>query len=149
MGIEPRDEAMSISAFPHESPPPRPDSVRAILGKAAPLWDRLAVSLEDQSGQPGVWKSYGPRYGWRQAYLLGKGPLAALYPQSGLVMVGVNLVRDEPDRATRLELGSVAQAALEAAPHLRDGKCLLIPVDSETVLADALRLIGLKQKAKP
>lgn len=140
---------MSISAFPHELPPPHPDSVREVLGKAAPLWDRLIQALEEQCGSPGIWKSYGPRYGWRFHFQKGKGPLAALYPQVGAVVVGVNLVKDEPYRAASLELGPTARAALEAAPHLRDGQCLIIPVDSETVLVDALRLVGLKRGPTP
>lgn len=140
---------MSISAFPHASPPPSADSVRSVLRQAAPLWDQLARAFEEQSGQPGAWKSYGPSYGWRLAFSRGKGPLAALYPQAGAVVVVVNLVREEPRLAEALKLGPAAKAALEAAPQLRDGQCLVIPVKSKAVLEDALSLVRLKGEVKP
>ncbi|MBI1753072.1 MAG: DUF3788 family protein [Acidobacteria bacterium] len=140
---------MSISAFPHVSPPPSADSVRETLRQAASLWDRLVQALEAQSGQPGMWKSYGPRYGWRLAFARGKGPLAALYPQAGAVVVVVNLVREEPRLAEALKLGPVAKAAFEAAPRLRDGQCLVIPVKSKAALEDALSLVRLKGDARP
>ncbi len=135
---------MPIGCFPHQGPPPDAEAVGDVLGPALPLWTTLTAELEAAARQPGTWKSYGARAGWRLDFRKGKGPLAGLYPQSGHLILGLNLVRRESAAAFALPLSPESRTVLEASTPLPDGRFVLLPVSDVTALADALALIALK-----
>lgn len=133
-----------ISHFPHEFGPPSEESLHAALGPALPFWITLAIKLEEVSKNPGTWKSYGPKYGWRLDFRMASGPLASIYPGENRILLGINLLQKEWSGAFPLALGVTSRQILEDSQPLRDGRFLLLPVVDSGSLSDAYMMIQLK-----
>lgn len=140
---------MPISYFHGKThPQPTEDELRAALGAAFPLWQRLTRFIEVDLGDPGAWDPGGQKYGWNRWYRKGGKALANLYPQEGGLVAQVVLGRAQVEQALALELGAVVGRMVRETPLFHDGMWLFIPVRTEEETADVEKLLRLKRPAK-
>ena len=140
-----RQVTMDKGHFLDYSQEPSQHEVRAALGKAYTLWERLDSFIETNYRVSGSWSSWGPaESGWGFRYHRKGKALVALYPRKKMFVAQVVLGRAQAERAKDLDLGDEIRRMLMETPQLRDGKWLLIPVQNEADVAYVERLLLAK-----
>jgi hypothetical protein len=138
---------MTESCFTNPKHQPTPQEIRSALGSCFPLWDRLTSFIENSYQIEGTWSTWGPaKSGWNLRYRRSGKALAALHPQEERILVQVVLGKSQAECALRLELGKKVSTMLQAAPQLRDGRWLFIPVTCESDAQDVEKLLLTKMR---
>ena len=132
--------------------PPDEHEIREWLGeKAHKYWQHMVQSIDQ--AYPGVftpeWLFGGKKHGWSLRYKKSTS-FCTLIPEKNrfalLIVFGaeergkVEAVRDSVSRHT--------QDAYDEAATYHDGKWLLLTIDSERALEDAMRLLAVKRRPK-
>ncbi|RPI32130.1 MAG: DUF3788 domain-containing protein [Chloroflexota bacterium] len=137
---------MSIGYFADKTQPPSAEELRAALGLAYPLWERL-IKFIDDNYQMAVELSYGGKnYGWNLWYRKSGKPLVSLYPKEGCLVAQVVLGKDQVAKALELSLGETVGRMLRETPQFHDGKWLFIPVNTEIEVEDVEKLLLVKRR---
>jgi hypothetical protein len=136
---------MSIVYFTDRNHQPTEDEIRDALGTRYSLWERLIQFIATNyriRGEFSFWGGY--KVGWNVRYRVKGRALVALHPQKECIMAQVVLGKEEAERALSMKLGKSVSEILRAAPQLRDGRWLYIPVVGEADVDDLERLLLLK-----
>ncbi len=138
---------MTESCFTDPKHQPTPQEIRTALGSCFPLWKRLTSFIENSYQIEGTWSTWGPaKSGWNLRYRRSGKALAALYPQQERILAQVVLGKAQAERALQLKLGEKVSRILQAAPQLRDGRWLFIPVTRESDAEDVEKLLLAKMR---
>lgn len=137
---------MSVrGAFLDPAGPPDEAAIRATLGPAWSLWQRLSDGIGARYGVRGEPLFAGRDSGWAVRFRRSGKALLTLAPQAdggfrALVVIGPSAWQ----AASAVELGPVLSSAWESAKPYPDGRWLFVPVADEQTAADVERLIALK-----
>ncbi len=138
---------MTESCFTDPKHQPTPQEIRSALGTCFLLWERLTSFIENSYQIEGTWSTWGPaKSGWNLRYRRKGKALAALHPQQERILAQVVLGKAQAERARQLKLGKKVSRILRAAPQLRDGRWLFIPVTSESDAEDVEKLLLTKMR---
>ena len=138
---------MPIGCFLEKLSIPTAEEIRATLGMAYPLWQRLIGFNETSYQLPPPALSFGGKnYGWNLWYRAGGKTLISIYPQQGYLVAQVVLGREQVEKALALSLGEKVGRMLRETPQLHDGKWLFIPVNTAEDAAGVEQLLLVKRK---
>jgi hypothetical protein len=136
---------MTLSAFDNASHQPRSDHVAKILGRSAPLWNRLRIGVtRDYPAVSEDWGFAGPEYGWSLRLRSKKRVIVHLTPCRQHFLVGLVLGEKATEVARASELGDETHAALANAPRDGQGTGLRLETHNERQLTDIETLIACK-----
>jgi hypothetical protein len=114
-------------------------------------WKRAAGLIED--AYPGIfdpeWQYGGAKYGWSLRYRKSRS-FCTFVPERGrfsLLIVFGNEQRDGVE-AIRDSLSPETLAGYDAATTYHDGKWLLMAIDSDRAVDDAMKLLAVKRKPR-
>jgi hypothetical protein len=127
---------------------PTLEQIREYIG--SPLWQELCASLETgYSIQPVIEHSTcSGAPGWNVKYRKSGRALCTLYPRNGYFTALVSVSAAEATEAEMLLLTctEAMQALFRRTAPFNGGRWLMIDVTDKAILADTLRLIGLRVK---
>lgn len=131
---------------------PSLSDIEAYIGSGAPLWKELRKRLEETyKVEPKLsYSSCSAQPGWNVKYQKSGKSLCTLYPMEehfiSLVVVGK---KEEPEvEVLKSELSSYSEELYSKTRFSCGGRWLMLKVDSEAVLEDALKLISVRVKPK-
>jgi hypothetical protein len=114
----------------------------------APLWQRLTTFIADAYVIEPTYVPPSRNYGWDVKYRKGGKTLVSLTPEEGRFTALVLLGEKESEAARALDLGAHVRKVFDEARPLRDGRWLIIPVESNRDVEDIEALLAVKRRPR-
>jgi hypothetical protein len=137
---------MPVGYFLDKTQTPTEQDLRAVMGSAYLLWERLLRFIQTNYQIPGEMSFGGNNYGWNMGYRKSGKSLTSLFPQQGGFVAQVVLGREQAGKTTTLQLSEKVRRLVDETPALHDGTWLFIPVTDEADVQDVERLLLLKRR---
>jgi hypothetical protein len=132
--------------------PPGDSEIREWIGKGPYKYWKHLIQLIEQA-YPNVfspeWLFGGKKHGWSLRYKKSKS-FCTLVPEKKrfALLIVFGAVERAQVEAIKDGLSHYVQREYDRATTYHDGKWLLLTIDSDTVLKDAVRLLAVKRKPK-
>jgi hypothetical protein len=136
---------MALSAFDDKHTPPDDRSLKATLGSAKRLWDRLIDRLQSDHGPLAeTWRFSGRSFGWSFRLEQPKRVLVYMTPCQKHFLASFALGDKAYRAAQAADLSADVMTLLRNAPKYPEGRGIRVPVKTARDLEDVLRLAALK-----
>jgi uncharacterized protein DUF3788 len=138
---------MALSAFDDKNTAPDVRSLKATLGSATRLWDRLKDRLQSDHGPLAeAWRFSGRSFGWSFRLEQPKRVLVYMTPCHGYFLASFALGAKAYRAAEEADLSADVKAVLRSAPKYPEGRGIRVPVRTDREVDDVVRLAALKAR---
>ncbi len=134
----------AIGAFTDRAHPPTDEEVRAALGAALPLWERLVDFVEASYRSRAEWAILGREYGWMRRFRKSGRTVLSLFPGEGHVTALVVVPPEAIKRAREAELTATVADALDRAREYGEGRWVYTVVADRADAESVERLVALR-----
>jgi hypothetical protein len=136
---------MALSVFEDKAHQPGAEDLAAAMGRAAGLWDRFILHLQEEHGPLAEeWNFAGAKYGWSMRLKLGKRIIVYLIPGTGQFLAGFVLGERAVEAVRRRDLPRDVVQAVESARAYAEGRGLRLEVRTEKDLRSIQKLAAIK-----
>jgi hypothetical protein len=137
--------AMATNAFIGKGTKPGNAELKAALGPAKPIWDRLLTGLDEQFGvRDYEWKCYSPKSGWSLRVKRNSRTIVWLGPSDGYFTVLFILGKEAMQAARKAKLSKAMREVLDEAPMYPEGAAVRVRVNSSRSLGTVKKLAAIK-----
>jgi hypothetical protein len=139
--------SVAVGTFVDKQHRPAIEEILASIGPKKELWENPSDSSK-KTIELNATSFYGKNYGWAVRFRKAGKALLSMCPGKGSFTAQIVLLETAARKASRLKLGRNVKNVLDSAHRFPEGRWLFTRIGSKRDVADAQKLLLLKEPSK-